>query len=75
MSVAVVVQQDGSGRVAMGGVAPQPWRVGAADAAMPQGARAVADRLLADARPTAENAFKLTLAARTLSAVMAQARA
>lgn len=75
VSVAVVVQQDGSGRVAMGGVAPQPWRVDAADAAMPQGARAVADRLLADARPTAENAFKLTLAARTLSAVLAQARA
>ncbi|MGE8617605.1 MAG: FAD binding domain-containing protein [Achromobacter spanius] len=75
VSVAAVVQEDGSGRVAMGGVAPQPWRLDAADAAMPQGARAVADRLLADARPTAENAFKLTLAARTLSAVMAQARA
>ncbi len=75
VSVAAVVQEDGSGRVAMGGVAPQPWRVNAADAAMPQGARAVADRLLADARPTAENAFKLTLAARTLSAVLAQARA
>ena len=75
VSVAAVVQEDGSGRVAMGGVAPQPWRLDAADAAMPQGARAVADRLLADARPTAENAFKLTLAARTLSAVLAQARA
>ena len=75
VSVAAVVQKDGSGRVALGGVAPQPWRLDAADAAMPQGARAVADRLLADARPTADNAFKLTLAARTLSAVMAQARA
>ncbi|HCQ46517.1 MAG TPA: molybdopterin dehydrogenase, partial [Achromobacter sp.] len=47
----------------------------AADAALPQGARAVTDRLLADARPTDDNAFKLTLAARTLSAVLAQARA
>ncbi|CAB3891832.1 FAD binding domain-containing protein [Achromobacter piechaudii] len=75
VSVAAVVQSDGSGRVALGGVAPQPWRMDAADAAMPQGARAVADRLLADARPTADNAFKLTLAARTLSAVLAQARA
>jgi xanthine dehydrogenase YagS FAD-binding subunit len=75
VSVAAVVQKDGSGRVALGGVAPQPWRLDAADAAMPQGARAVADRLLADARPTADNAFKLTLAARTLSAVLAQARA
>jgi xanthine dehydrogenase YagS FAD-binding subunit len=75
VSVAAVVQKDGSGRVALGGVAPQPWRLDAADAAMPHGARAVADRLLADARPTADNAFKLTLAARTLSAVLAQARA
>ncbi|MPS76518.1 MAG: xanthine dehydrogenase family protein subunit M [Achromobacter sp.] len=75
VSVAAVVQSDGGGRVALGGVAPQPWRMDAADAAMPQGARAVADRLLADARPTADNAFKLTLAARTLSAVLAQARA
>jgi len=47
----------------------------AADAAVPQGAKAVADRLLANARPTDDNAFKLTLAARTLSAVLAQARA
>ncbi|MGV2866838.1 FAD binding domain-containing protein [Achromobacter sp. AGC39] len=75
VSVAAVVQADGSGRVALGGVAPQPWRLDAADAALPQGAQAVADRLLADARPTADNAFKLTLAARTLSAVLAQARA
>ncbi|MDX3986209.1 MAG: xanthine dehydrogenase family protein subunit M [Achromobacter sp.] len=75
VSVAAVVQPDGSGRVALGGVAPQPWRLDAADAALPQGARAVTDRLLADARPTGDNAFKLTLAARTLSAVLAQARA
>lgn len=75
VSVGAIVQADGSGRVAMGGVAPQPWRMDAADAAVPQGAKAVADRLLADARPTDDNAFKLTLAARTLSAVLAQARA
>jgi xanthine dehydrogenase YagS FAD-binding subunit len=75
VSVGAIVQADGSGRVAMGGVAPQPWRMDAADAAVPQGAKAVADRLLANARPTDDNAFKLTLAARTLSAVLAQARA
>lgn len=75
VSVGAVVQPDGSGRVALGGVAPQPWRSDAADALVPQGAKAVADQLLAGATPTADNAFKLTLAARTLSAVLTQARA
>jgi xanthine dehydrogenase YagS FAD-binding subunit len=32
---------DGSGRVALGGVAHKPWRVEAAEAEMPQGAKAV----------------------------------
>ena len=41
---------------------------------MPQGAKAVADRLLAGARPTHDNAFKLPLAERTLAAVLDQAR-
>src|SRR5205823_3219931 len=36
VSVAAVVQADGSGRVALGGVAHRPWRVAAADAAMAQ---------------------------------------
>uniref|UniRef100_UPI0015757578 FAD binding domain-containing protein n=1 Tax=Sphingomonas bacterium TaxID=1895847 RepID=UPI0015757578 len=31
VSVAAVIQPDGSGRVAFGGVAPRPWRVEAAD--------------------------------------------
>lgn len=75
VSVGAVVQPDGSGRVALGGVAPQPWRSDAADALVPQGAKAVVDQLLAGATPTADNAFKLTLAARTLSAVLTQARA
>ena len=75
ISVGAVVQPDGSGRVALGGIAPQPWRSDAADALVPQGAKAVADQLLAGATPTADNAFKLTLAARTLSAVLTQARA
>src|SRR2546429_1653838 len=74
VSVAAIVQRDGSGRVALGGVAHKPWRMEAAEAQMPQGAKAVADRLLAGARPTQDNAFKLPLAERTLAAVLDQAR-
>ena len=74
VSVAAVIQPDGSGRVAIGGIAPKPWRVDAADAAMPQGAKAVAARLLTGAKPTPDNAFKVLLVERTLGAVMAQAR-
>jgi xanthine dehydrogenase YagS FAD-binding subunit len=74
VSVAAIVQRDGSGRVALGGVAHKPWRVEAAEAAMPEGARAVTARLLADAKPTHDNAFKLPLAERALAAAIAQAR-
>ncbi|AVS70128.1 molybdopterin dehydrogenase [Paracidovorax avenae] len=74
VSVAAIVQRDGTGRVALGGVAHKPWRSEAAEAAMPQGAKAVTDRLLAGARPTHENAFKLPLAERTLAAALQQAR-
>jgi xanthine dehydrogenase YagS FAD-binding subunit len=56
-------------------VAHKPWRVEAAEARMPRGARAVTAELLAGAKPTAENAFKLPLAERTLGAVLAQAKA
>lgn len=74
VSVAAVIQRDGSGRVAVGGIAPKPWRVEAAEAALPRGAKAVVDGLLAGARPTKDNGFKLPLVERTLGAVMAQAR-
>ncbi len=74
VSVAAIVQPGGTGRVALGGVAPRPWRIEAAEAALPQGAQAVAERLLAGARPTHENAFKLPLAERTLAAALSQAR-
>jgi xanthine dehydrogenase YagS FAD-binding subunit len=74
VSVAAIVQKDGSGRVALGGVAHKPWRVEAAEAQLPQGAKAVSTVLLADARPTTHNAFKLQLAERTLGAVLVQAR-
>ena len=74
VSVAAIVQRDGSGRVALGGVAHKPWRVEAAEAELPRGAKAVTAKLLADAKPTHENAFKLLLAERTLGAVLAEAR-
>ena len=75
VSVAAVVQRDGAGRVALGGVAPKPWRDEAAERELQHGAKAVMDKLLAGAQPTAENAFKLPLAERTLAAALSQARA
>jgi xanthine dehydrogenase YagS FAD-binding subunit len=74
VSVAAIVQRDGTGRVALGGVAHKPWRIEAAEAQMPRGARAVAAQLLAEARPTRESAFKLSLAERTLGAVLTEAK-
>jgi xanthine dehydrogenase YagS FAD-binding subunit len=74
VAVAAVVQPDGSGRVALGGVAHRPWRVPAAESAMPQGAKAVTDPLLAGVRVTTDNAFKVPLVQRTLAAVLADAR-
>ena len=74
VSIGAVIQKDGSGRVAVGGIAPKPWRIESAEAEIPRGAKAVASGLLASATPTKENSFKLTLVERTLGAVMAQAR-
>jgi xanthine dehydrogenase YagS FAD-binding subunit len=74
VSVAAIVQRDGSGRVALGGVAHKPWRVEAAETDLPRGARAMTSRLLADARPTDQNAFKIPLVERTLGAVLAEAK-
>jgi xanthine dehydrogenase YagS FAD-binding subunit len=74
VSVGAIVQRDGGGRIALGGVAPKPWRIEAAEVEMPRGAKAVTARLLADAKPTRENAFKVPLVERTLGAVLAEAR-
>lgn len=74
VSVAAIVQRDGTGRVALGGVAHKPWRVEAAEAELPDGAKAVTARLFADAKPTKDNAYKLPLAERTLAAVLREAR-
>ncbi|SEL58255.1 xanthine dehydrogenase YagS FAD-binding subunit [Pseudoxanthomonas sp. GM95] len=75
VSVAAIVQPDGSGRVALGGVAHKPWRDAAADAQFPNGAKAVVDRLLAGAKPTEHSAFKVPLVERALGAIIAEARA
>ena len=82
VSVAAAVELDGhaivSARLALGGVAPKPWRARRAEEAL-RGQPATeatflmaADAELADARPLTENAFKVELARRTLVAVLGQ---
>ncbi len=56
-------------------MAHKPWRVEAAEAELPRGAKPVSERLMAGAKPTHDNAFKLKLAERTLGAVLTEARA
>jgi len=75
VSVAAVVQKDGTGRAAFGGVAHKPWRVEAAEAAMAQGAATMTAQVFAGAKPTSENAFKLLLATRALASTLSEARA
>jgi xanthine dehydrogenase YagS FAD-binding subunit len=74
VSVGAVIQPDGTGRVAVGGVAPKPWRIAQADAELKNGAKAAARVLMADARPTEHNRFKVDLVERTLGAVMEEVR-
>ena len=73
VSVAAIVQRDGTGRLAAGGVAHKPWRVDAADAALPRGAKAAASALLEGAKTTRENAFKIPLVERMIAAVLIDA--
>jgi xanthine dehydrogenase YagS FAD-binding subunit len=68
-------------RVALGGVAPKPWRARAAEAAL-AGARAepaaferAADAALADAKPSGDNAFKIELTRRMIVRALALAAA
>ena len=74
VSVAAVIQPDGTGRVAVGGVAHKPWRTGSGDRELKSGAKAASVALLGDARPTEQNRFKITLVERTIGAVIAEAR-
>ena len=72
VSVAGVVQADGRGRYAFGGLAHKPWRVEAAERATD--ARTIAARVLAGARTTPQNAYKVPLVERTLNAALAETR-
>lgn len=74
VSVGAIVQKDGSGRMAFGGVGSMPWRVEAAEAHLGEGASAVAAAVFAGAQATPQNAMKIPLAERTLAAVLAEAR-
>jgi xanthine dehydrogenase YagS FAD-binding subunit len=74
ISVAAIVQEDGAGRVALGGVAHKPWRVESSELSMARGAKAVVTEMLGDAKPTTENEFKITLVERTLDALLTQAQ-
>ena len=80
VSVAAALELDGDKvvdvRLALGGVAPKPWRAWAAEAAL-KGRPATAENFaaaieaeLADARPLHDNAFKIELARRTTVAVL-----
>ncbi|HEY1713759.1 MAG TPA: xanthine dehydrogenase family protein subunit M [Solirubrobacteraceae bacterium] len=82
VSVAAALELDGTAiadaRVALGGVAPKPWRAWRAEEAL-RGRPATeatfldaADAELADARTLTGNAFKVELTRRTLAAVLQQ---
>lgn len=75
VSVAAVLDGQGGSRFAFGGIAPKPWRVGAADAAGSAGPGRVAEAALAGARPTAQSAFKQQLVASTLTSLFRQKEA
>ncbi|CAN5906553.1 xanthine dehydrogenase family protein subunit M [soil metagenome] len=72
ISVAAVIQPDGRGRFAYGGLAPKPWRVEAAESQT--NATAIASATLAGARTSEHNAFKPLLVERTLASVLAESR-
>lgn len=82
VSVAAAIELDGDAivgsRVALGGVAPKPWRAWRAENALTgrpattESFEAAAQAELADARPLVGNAFKVELARRTIVAVLQQ---
>jgi xanthine dehydrogenase YagS FAD-binding subunit len=73
VSVAAIVLPDQTGQLAMGGVSYKPWRSEDAEALLPDGAKAIATHLLAGANPTAQNAFKIKLAERTIGLAISNA--
>jgi xanthine dehydrogenase YagS FAD-binding subunit len=83
VSVAAIVERSAAGirsaRLAFGGLAPKPWRVPQAEVALAGASAdaktydAVAKVVLEGARGYGSNDFKIPLARRTLSAVLAEA--
>jgi xanthine dehydrogenase YagS FAD-binding subunit len=82
VSVAAALELEGDTvkdvRLALGGVAPKPWRAWKADAAL-KGRRATTESFrvaaeieLADARSLRDNGFKVKLAVRTIVAVLGE---
>ena len=84
VSVAAALELDGDTvkdvRIALGGVAPKPWRATQAEAALKgqpattENFRAAAELELAAAQPLRDNAFKIELAKRTVVAVLNELR-
>jgi len=74
ISVGAIINPDGSGKLAVGGVAAKPWRIEQAEALLPKGSKQVTEHLLAGARPTRENRYKITLVERTIESVIQQAK-
>ncbi|OYV33376.1 MAG: hypothetical protein B7Z80_24235 [Rhodospirillales bacterium 20-64-7] len=72
VAVAAIVAEDGSARMAFGGLGAKPWRVEAADGL--SDADAIADTVLAGAQGHGANDFKIPLARRTIAAVLRDAR-
>lgn len=80
VSVAAALHIEGGAiadvRVALGGVAPKPWRAARAEASLRgrapshAGFMEAADAELADAVPLGSNAFKIALARNTIAAVL-----
>jgi xanthine dehydrogenase YagS FAD-binding subunit len=76
-SIAAVKRSDGSVRMAMGGVAPRPWRAPesveedvASGGLDEDSIAALAERALYDAQPLAKNGYKVALAASLLRDAM-----
>jgi xanthine dehydrogenase YagS FAD-binding subunit len=85
VSAAAALDIDGGkirrARIALGGVAPKPWRARPAEEVLAGSApgeaafRLAAEAALADARPSGDNAFKIELAKRIVSRALALAAA
>ena len=70
ISVAAILQTDGTGKIAVGGIAAKPWRSETAERLLPSGATAVATELFEGASVTEQNKFKLKLVENTIASII-----